>query len=495
MAESLPVVMHAQVAPEPTEPTPRTKDMKRKVTQELAAWDLDGDGQLTEAELIAAGRQQLQLKQNVKNLKKTVAVVAAVSVAVLAAFLAVVIVGNEATKETHASSGALTDTTGRSVATAPATASFSVNSLGLASDAELQSLSTLNVENGSLTHFYKLAGFDRDTSSGVVTFYTKRGHVIVIDSMFNSVIVFDSEGNELPLDTEDVSASGRRLLQRRNRGRGRGGGSGSSKCPSGKSYNADGTAECCQRDEMGFMPSALGTTYTADTKLYGCIRRSSAPSIETALSRGAAPFRTYVENVLGTYGVSSAAAGVVADAILAGQGSVGMYGEFTLLSVEGPRGVATAALNLVSFLDVAGAKAAAEASGSDYVDIINDEDMDNFISGVSGSSNSAWAAFKTVTAEDLEETLFELQREVAGSAPVRGRNGGRRRGSPPVFPLEFRTDINTYKVTGYSFDRSNQVRAIIAAKRSKTRGDGFSSEEDNSASSEDESNRSRGGRN
>mmetsp|Transcript_5387 Transcript_5387/g.12171 ORF Transcript_5387/g.12171 Transcript_5387/m.12171 type:complete len:101 (-) Transcript_5387:1808-2110(-) len=36
MAESLPVVMHAQVAPEPTEPTPRTKDMKRKVTQELA---------------------------------------------------------------------------------------------------------------------------------------------------------------------------------------------------------------------------------------------------------------------------------------------------------------------------------------------------------------------------------------------------------------------------------------------------------------------------
>mmetsp|Transcript_5381 Transcript_5381/g.12151 ORF Transcript_5381/g.12151 Transcript_5381/m.12151 type:complete len:154 (-) Transcript_5381:504-965(-) len=151
--------------------------------------------------------------------------------------------------------------------------------------------------------------------------------------------------------------------------------------------------------------------------------------------------------------------------------------------------------NLVSFLDVAGAKAAAEASGSDYVDIINDEDMDNFISGVSGSSNSAWAAFKTVTAEDLEETLFELQREVAGSAPVRGRNGGRRRGSPPVFPLEFRTDINTYKVTGYSFDRSNQVRAIIAAKRSKTRGDGFSSEEDNSASSEDEDNRRRGGRN
>mmetsp|Transcript_11493 Transcript_11493/g.30532 ORF Transcript_11493/g.30532 Transcript_11493/m.30532 type:complete len:498 (-) Transcript_11493:315-1808(-) len=492
MAESTPVLSNAQVAPEPT---PRTKEMKKKVTQELAAWDLDGDGQLTEAELIAAGRQQLQLKQNVKNLKKTVAVVSAVSVAVLAAFLAVVIVGNEATKETHASSGALTDTTGRSVATTPATSSFSISSLGLASDAELQSLRTLNVENGSTTHFYKLAGYDRDTSTGVVTFYTKRGHVIVIDSMFDNLMVFDSEGNELPVGEEELTASSRRLLQR-GRGRGRpgrnGGGMGSSKCPGGKGYLENGKAVCCGRNEITFMPDALGTTYTADAKLYGCLRNVAGSSIASGLATGANSFRNYVTRVLGAYGVPSSASSVFADAILSGQGMVGAAEGFRLLSVAGPRNDATAALQLLAFLDVAGAKAAAEASGSSYVEVISDEDMDAFISGVSGSSSSAWASFKAVTADDISEVLFDMLREISGSAPARGAPSKGRR-SPPTFPLEFRTDVFTYKVVGYSIDRSSEVRAIIAAKRRSARGDGMSSEEEGGNSSEEDNDRRRGG--
>eukprot|EP00297_Palpitomonas_bilix_P005551 CAMPEP_0113895718 /NCGR_PEP_ID=MMETSP0780_2-20120614/17546_1 /TAXON_ID=652834 /ORGANISM="Palpitomonas bilix" /LENGTH=501 /DNA_ID=CAMNT_0000886635 /DNA_START=1599 /DNA_END=3104 /DNA_ORIENTATION=+ /assembly_acc=CAM_ASM_000599 len=490
MAESTPVLSNAQVAPEPT---PRTKEMKKKVTQELAAWDLDGDGQLTEAELIAAGRQQLQLKQNVKNLKKTVAVVSAVSVAVLAAFLAVVIVGNEATKETHASSGALTDTTGRSVATTPATSSFSISSLGLASDAELQSLRTLNVENGSTTHFYKLAGFDRDISTGVVTFYTTRGHVVVIDSMFNSLTVFDSEGNELPVGVEDLSTSSRRLLQRGGGGGGggrrflTGGGIGSSRCNAHKGYNANGKAVCCRGDEITFMPDALGTAYTAGTKLYGCIPSVSAPMIHMSLSTDAEiSFHMYVVSVLGTYGVPSSSAGVFANVILSGQGNVGMYHSFTVLSVAGPRNVATAALQLLAFLDVAGAKAAAEASDSPYVDVISTDDMNSFISGVSGSSSYVWAGFKAITADDVSDFIYMMLDEINRSVPRRGGPPSKfGKPSAPTFPLEFRTDVFTYKVVGYSIDRSAQIKAIISAKRSSARSDGLDSEEEDGNESEE----------
>jgi len=493
---------------------------QKQVANELQNWDLDGDGQITEAELIAAGRQQLQLKQSVRNLKKTVAVVSAVSVAVIAAFLAVVIVGNEVTKESRATSGSLVDTQGRSVATVSKTVPATVATLGVASNSELEAMNTLTLENGTSSLFFRIAGFDRDIDNGLVVFYTERGYTIAVDSILDSVVVFDDNGVELPLDVDDgeiaSGSSGRRLSQFNNGFRGFGGqsngrfnsrpgnrfrGGPPSFCGNELAYKADGTTVCCQNNQKAFISKQYEGTIVDAIPLYGCYPLRSG-TVTAILGRNRQAIRQHFVNVLSQYDVSTTAANVIATAFL--QSTLSVTNGANRVLITGSRDkyqptVADRLLRILFTLDIDTANAAATASGAGGLTTVDSNTKSAFIDYVKASTDSNWLAFKTLSnTADVLPVVMSLERSVSndirpsiggGFGPPQGgqnsgfqfggRGGGQQgsgfggqqggqqggfggpRRSQELFPMRFRGDIRSHRLIGYGITRSGTVEGII----------------------------------
>mmetsp|Transcript_17702 Transcript_17702/g.43937 ORF Transcript_17702/g.43937 Transcript_17702/m.43937 type:complete len:273 (-) Transcript_17702:914-1732(-) len=181
------------------------------------ALDLDNDGQITEAELVAAARTQVQLKQTAKNLKITVVVISAACMAIVGVLLGVVVLANELSKDfrpTGATGGTqqslLTDTAGVPVSTTQASFQYdNLTSLLFMTPSDLDSVKQISIVNDTEYLSFSVTGYRRSLVENRVSFELANGGTFVITESLTQYI--DSAGANRPLVAQSP-ATRRHLL-------------------------------------------------------------------------------------------------------------------------------------------------------------------------------------------------------------------------------------------------------------------------------------------
>ena len=171
--------------------------------------DLNGDQHISVKELVQMGDVIRKGKEESARLKKVIFGILLMFIMVLGVFLCMVVAGVEATKENHTSKSGppvLVDLDGKVIGTASAQ-----NTGPLRSDLPfdtLAAMSTLRLvsEPGNVTHFFKIAGFERDPA-GLLTLYTHQGLASTLYVKEDEVWMTGEKGAKIILRKK-----GRRLL-------------------------------------------------------------------------------------------------------------------------------------------------------------------------------------------------------------------------------------------------------------------------------------------
>uniref|UniRef100_A0A7S3DCB1 EF-hand domain-containing protein n=2 Tax=Palpitomonas bilix TaxID=652834 RepID=A0A7S3DCB1_9EUKA len=182
---------------------------------EAGLLDLDGDGIITDAELVHAARKQRQLQLTGKKLRVSLGIVSAVSVAVIGILLGLVLVANEISKDARPAPSAsgqstMLDNSGNIIATAVAREYQNLTSLASAPSVVLDRVQKLSILNGTSLLSYKVSGYEMKLDESAVTFFTLRGHAVRITP--TAAAIFGEDGKELPLLANSASGGNRRHL-------------------------------------------------------------------------------------------------------------------------------------------------------------------------------------------------------------------------------------------------------------------------------------------
>jgi len=178
--------------------------------------DLDGDGQISQAEIVAAARQQRELQQTGKRLRITIGIISAVSIAIVGALLGLVVLANEISKDvrpmaTESGQSPMVDNSGNVASTSVFKQSVeNLTELATLPQEALEEVHRLLVPNGSMILSYKVSGYQLCVDQPAVTFFTLRQHEIFITE--SNYTVLGADGSELPLLEYTGSPSRRRLL-------------------------------------------------------------------------------------------------------------------------------------------------------------------------------------------------------------------------------------------------------------------------------------------
>mmetsp|Transcript_28836 Transcript_28836/g.73948 ORF Transcript_28836/g.73948 Transcript_28836/m.73948 type:complete len:272 (-) Transcript_28836:576-1391(-) len=183
---------------------------------EARTLDLDGDGQISQAEVVAAARQQRELQQTGKRLRVTIGIISAVSIAIIGALLGLVVLANEISKDvrpitTESGQSAMVDNSGNVASTSVfKQTADNLTILATLPQEALEEVHRLLVPNGSMVLSYKVSGYQMSIEEPAVTFFTLRQHEIFITESYYTV--FAADGTELPLLEYTGSPSRRRLM-------------------------------------------------------------------------------------------------------------------------------------------------------------------------------------------------------------------------------------------------------------------------------------------
>lgn len=187
-------------------------------------WDLDGDGVLSQPELVAAAQKLQSRERQVRSLKCIAVTAALALLGLMAAFFATVLAGTEIAKDMKPNTnGVLLDKrTLAPVATGQATVSHDVRSLVDAPQAVLQELKYVTLSTGGRLEHFRIDGWTlhTDAASGgnLLVVYTPRGVAIEISRDAVKLVALDpiAEGQKLTsgdskfavLDTTSTTSGG-----------------------------------------------------------------------------------------------------------------------------------------------------------------------------------------------------------------------------------------------------------------------------------------------
>jgi len=169
----------------------------RKLGETLKSMDTDGDGTISLKELVSVCSGKIQDKAHIKNLKRLVGLVILASLVFCGVMVGLMIVANEASKDSKPESGgALKTIDGKDVTTAISTTEINLEDLPQVPQEVLRKTTTLNIETDTGLQFYQVSGWTW-VSTKEMTFYTTRGDVIHIKDGHFEITSGESSGNRV----------------------------------------------------------------------------------------------------------------------------------------------------------------------------------------------------------------------------------------------------------------------------------------------------------
>ena len=187
------------------------KTLPKEIQPTLKVFDVDGDGTVAPMELARGAELYKGSKKTAKRLMMFTAVLLLVLCALVGVIVGLTAVVVEEAKETKTDQSGITKVknSDKVVATAEATKSRTILEAPKMTPKQLDSVTSLTLNNNGTTYKYSISGYQKQT--GEVTFFSMRGETVRVTHVGLSVT--DASGQLMfRMSAADLSSSGRRLL-------------------------------------------------------------------------------------------------------------------------------------------------------------------------------------------------------------------------------------------------------------------------------------------